>query len=91
MILKAHINVIDLAEERRRRERAVPFEMSVPPPWFVTSCAVQNLLTARDIEANRRWRLAEAAQEGQPAAPRGRWRANWLLTFLGLSKRSRPS
>jgi hypothetical protein len=51
MKLRAHHNVVNLDEERRRRERCAPFVMCVPPPWF---CAAPDLLTAREIEAIRR-------------------------------------
>jgi hypothetical protein len=39
MKLRAHPNVVDLAEERRRRERAVPFVMSIPPGYRAVNVA----------------------------------------------------
>jgi hypothetical protein len=61
MKLRAHHNVIDLAEERRLRERctAVPFVMCVPPPWFAASCAAPD----------------EPVKPSHPAAQALSWRA----------------
>jgi hypothetical protein len=84
-----------LAERRQEQ----PMRQNQPPP--PSHPAAQALLAGllqgmgeREQDAamaDAGQRLAEAAQKGQPAAPRGRWRADWLWTFLGLGKRWRAS
>lgn len=101
--LRAHANVLDLAEERRLREAEPPilFVDPPPPPRSRFHPAAQALMAGimqgmaereKDealLDAGRR--LAEAAQKGQQAAPARRWRPRWLRAVLGLSKRARPS
>jgi hypothetical protein len=104
MRLRAHHNVIDMAEARREREQRAAARVQfvdwcpAPPP---SHPAAQALLAGllqglgeRDKDeamADAGRRLAEAAQKGQPAAPGRRWRANTIWTSLGLSKDKRPS
>jgi hypothetical protein len=96
MKLRAHHNVIDIAEERWRREQepAGPMMFVDPPPPPRSHPAAQALLAGilqgwgeREndpalLDAGRR--LGEAAQKGQHAASGWRQRAKALWTALGV-------
>jgi hypothetical protein len=95
MRLRAHANVIPLSEERRAREQRAAARVcfvdwcpAQPPSHPAAQALLAGLLQdlgereKDEAMADAGRRLAQAAQKGQPAAPRGRWRANRLWTCL---------
>jgi hypothetical protein len=101
--LRAHHNVIPLAESRRERERqsgpvmvfadwsAAPTAPSHPAAQALLAGLMQGIGEREKDEAllDAGRRLAEAAQTAPPAASGWRWRANAIWTWLGLGKRRR--
>jgi hypothetical protein len=103
MRLRAHPNVISLAEQRGAREhQSEPVVLFVDwsaAPAVPSHPAAQALLaglmegvgerTKDEAMADAGKRLAEAAQKGRAVAPGRRWLANAILASLGLGKRWR--